>query len=51
LYNVLGRKNPYSIFFRSEEGGVNGYQMTIFGQPVFMVSYNFRILGNATGDF
>lgn len=51
VYNVLGRKNPYSIFFKSENGAVNGYQMSIFGQPIFMVTYNFRILGNASADF
>lgn len=51
LYNVLGRKNPYSVFFREEEGRIQGYQMTIFGQPILMLSYNFRILGNAAGDF
>ena len=51
VYNVMGRKNPYSIFFRTEEGQVKGYQMTIFSRPVFMLTYNFRILGNATGDF
>ena len=51
LYNVLGRRNPYSIFFKNEGGEVKGYQMTIFAQPVFMVTYNFRLFGNATGDF
>ncbi len=51
VYNVLGRKNPYSIFFRNENGVVNGYQMTIFAQPVFMLTYNFRLFGNAEGDF
>ena len=51
VYNVLGRKNPYSIFFRNDDGKIMGYQMTIFSQPVYMLSYNFRILGNATGDF
>jgi hypothetical protein len=51
VYNALGRRNPYSIFFKSEEGVVKGYQMSIFGQPIFMVTYNFRILGNATNDF
>jgi hypothetical protein len=50
-YNVLGRKNPYSIFFKTENGAVQGYQMSIFGQPIFMVTYNFRILGNASTDF
>jgi hypothetical protein len=51
VYNVLGRRNPYSIYFRNEDGDVRGYQLTIFGQPVIMLTYNFRILGNASGDF
>jgi hypothetical protein len=51
VYNVLGRRNPYSIFFKAEDGVVKGYQMSIFGQPIFMVTYNFRILGNASSDF
>ncbi len=51
VYNALGRKNPYSIFFKVENGVVNGYQMSIFGQPIFMVSYNFRIRGDASTDF
>jgi CarboxypepD_reg-like domain/TonB-dependent Receptor Plug Domain len=51
VYNALGRKNPYSIFFKTEDGVVKGYQMSIFGQPIFMVTYNFRILGNASNDF
>jgi hypothetical protein len=50
-YNILGRRNPYSIFFRIEEGEVKGYQMSIFGQPVLMVTYNFRIRGSASTDF
>jgi hypothetical protein len=51
VYNVLGRRNPYSVFFKNEGGVVKGYQMSIFGQAIFMVTYNFRIFGNATGDF
>ena len=50
-YNVFGRKNPYSVYFRYEDGRIRGYQLTIFGQPVIMLSYNFRIFGNASGDF
>jgi hypothetical protein len=50
-YNVLGRRNPYSIFFKVEDGVVNGYKMSIFGQPIFMITYSFRILGNASNDF
>ena len=50
-YNVLGRKNPYSVYFRYDDGRIRGYQLSIFGQPVIMLSYNFRIFGNASGDF
>jgi hypothetical protein len=51
VYNALGRKNPYSIYFKVEDGVVNGYQMSIFGRPIFMITYNFRIRGNASTDF
>jgi len=51
VYNVLGRRNPYSIYFRQEEGEVNGYKMSIFGNPIFTITYNFKILGNASEDF
>jgi len=51
VYNVLGRRNPYSIFFKNEDGVIKGYQMSIFGQPIFMVTYNFKIFGNASSDF
>ncbi len=51
IYNLMGRRNPYSIFFRTEDGEVKGYRMTIFARPVFMLTYNFRIMGNATSDF
>lgn len=51
VYNVLGRNNPYSIFFRTEGEQVKGYKMSIFGQPVFTVTYNFRFMGNAKDDF
>jgi hypothetical protein len=48
---VLGRRNPYSIFFRLDEGVVNGYKMSIFGKSIFTITYNFKILGNASDDF
>jgi hypothetical protein len=51
VYNVLGRRNPYSVYFKNENGVIKGYQMSIFGQPIFMVTYNFKIFGNASGDF
>lgn len=51
VYNVLGRKNPYSIYFRTEGEKVQGYKMSIFGQPIYTITYNFKILGNAKDDF
>jgi hypothetical protein len=51
IYNVLGRKNPYSIFFKNEGGEIKGYQMTIFPNPLFIITYNFRLFGNAKDDF
>lgn len=50
-YNVLGRRNPYSIYFKVEDGEMKGYKLSIFGQPIITLTYNFRILGNALGDF
>jgi len=49
--NALDRRNPYSIFFKEKDGIVKGYQMSIFGHPIFIITYNFRILGNASTDF
>ena len=51
VYNVMGRRNPYSVFFRNEGGVIKGYQMSIFGQPIFMITYNFKLFGNASNDY
>ena len=51
VYNVFGRNNPYSVFFRTEGEEVKGYQMSIFAQPIFTITYNFKFLGNAKDDF
>ena len=42
IYNLTGRKNVYSIYFRSENGRVNGYKLSIFGRPIPTITYNFR---------
>lgn len=42
VYNLLGRKNPTSVYFQSNAGRVNGYQLSIFGQPIPTITYNFR---------
>jgi len=45
VYNLTGRKNAYSVYFRSEDGQIRGYKLSIFGSPIFSVTYNFK-LGN-----
>ncbi|WP_233507633.1 TonB-dependent receptor [Adhaeribacter pallidiroseus] len=42
IYNLTGRKNPYSIYFKSEGTRINGYQLSIFGRPIPTITYNFR---------
>ncbi|NKI32470.1 TonB-dependent receptor [Muricauda sp. DJ-13] len=42
VYNVLGRNNPYSVFFVTEEGQVKALQSSIFGIPVPAITYNFK---------
>lgn len=42
VYNLTGRKNAYSVFFRSENGQINGYKLSIFAQPIPTITYNFK---------
>ena len=42
IYNVLGRNNPYSIFFVNEEGEIRAKQSSIFAIPVPTISYNIK---------
>ncbi len=44
-YNLTGRNNAYSVFFRPEEGSIQGYKLSVFGSPIVSVTYNFK-LGN-----
>ena len=42
IYNVLGRNNPYSVFFVTEAGKIKAYKSTIFSVPVPTITYNFK---------
>lgn len=42
IYNLTGRKNAYSVYFRSEEGQLNSYRMAIFGTAIVSLSWNFK---------
>ena len=49
VYNVTGRKNAYSVYFESDEGRVQGYKLSVFAQPVFTLSWNFKF-GNYASE-
>ncbi|MGF1636614.1 MAG: carboxypeptidase-like regulatory domain-containing protein [Cyclobacteriaceae bacterium] len=42
VINVLGRNNPYSIFFVTEGEQVNGYLLSVFARPIPTITYNFK---------
>jgi hypothetical protein len=41
IYNLLGRENVYSEYFKNENNVVKGYRLSIFGRPIPSVSFNF----------
>jgi hypothetical protein len=43
VFNVYGRKNPYSIFFKEVQSGIlRPYQLSIIGTALPSVSYSFK---------
>lgn len=42
IYNLLGRNNPYSVYFVTSNGQVKGYKTSIFSIPIPTITYNFK---------
>jgi hypothetical protein len=42
VYNLTGQRNPYSIYYVSENGNVNGYKLSIFGNAIPYINLNIR---------
>ena len=42
IYNVLGRNNPYSVFFVTDEGEIKAFKSSIFSIPVPTLTFNFK---------
>lgn len=42
VYNLTGRKNVYSIFFKPTGATLKGYQLSIFGAPIPYISYTIK---------
>ncbi len=49
VYNVTGRANPYSVYFKLEGGKIDCYQYSVIGVPIFSVTWLFK-LGNYASD-
>ncbi|MCB9285168.1 MAG: TonB-dependent receptor [Lewinellaceae bacterium] len=43
VYNLVGRRNAYSVYFINLENRIKGYKLSIFGAPIFSVSYHFKL--------
>ncbi len=42
IYNLTGRNNPYSVYFTARQGEIKGYKLSIFGNAIPTITYNFR---------
>ena len=42
VYNILGRNNPYSMFFVNEDNRIKAYQVSIFARAIPSISYNLK---------
>ncbi len=41
VYNLLGRQNVYSIYFKKEGDIVKGYKLSVFGKAIPSVTFSF----------
>lgn len=44
VYNLYGRQNPYSVFFKSTKNGLKAYELSVFASPFISLTYNFKFL-------
>jgi hypothetical protein len=49
VYNLTGRKNAYSIYFEQEGTNLQAYKLSVFGQPIVTLSWNFKF-GNYASE-
>lgn len=41
VYNLLGRQNVYSIYFKKQGDIYKGYKLSVFGQAIPTITFNF----------
>jgi hypothetical protein len=49
LYNAASRRNPYSVYFKTENGEIKSYQYSVIGIPIFTVTWLLK-LGNYASE-
>lgn len=42
VYNLLGRKNVFSVFSSTKDGELKVFKLSIFGNPIPTITYNFQ---------
>ena len=42
VYNLLGRRNAYSIYYQNDGIKIQGYKLSIFGAPIPYINYNIK---------
>jgi hypothetical protein len=41
VYNILGRENIYSVYFKNDGNIVKGYKLSVFGRAIPSLTFNF----------
>ncbi|NSW94038.1 MAG: TonB-dependent receptor [Bacteroidales bacterium] len=41
IYNVLGRQNVYSVYFKNENNNIKGYRLSVFGRAIPSLTFSF----------
>lgn len=49
LYNATGRDNPYSVYFKTEDGVLRSYQYSVISVPIFTITWLFKF-GNYASE-
>lgn len=42
VYNITGRQNAYSVFFRGKRNVLEGYKLSVFGAAIPTITFNFK---------
>jgi len=49
VYNAFGRANPYSVYYKTEDGFIRSFMYSVIGVPVFTATWLFK-LGNYVSE-